>query len=47
MGLRPMHMDKILFELVQCRIGRAWDGRVCMDSGYVQTVRKFDLEGAF
>jgi hypothetical protein len=47
MGLRPTHMDENRFEPAQCRMGCAWDGEGCMDSGYVETVREFDLEGAF
>ena len=47
MGLRPTHMNENRFEPVQCRIGGAWDGKGCMDSGCVETVREFDLEGAF
>jgi hypothetical protein len=47
MGLWPTHMNENRFEPVQCRIGGAWDGKGRMDSGYVETVREFDLEGAF
>ena len=47
MGLRPTPMNENRFEPVQSRIGGAWDGKGCMDSGYVETVREFDLEGAF
>ncbi len=47
MGLRRTHMNENRFEPRQCRIGSAWDGEGCMDSGYVETVREFDLEGAF
>jgi hypothetical protein len=47
MGLRRTHMHENHFEPVRCRIGCAWDGKGCMDSGDVETVREFDLEGAF
>jgi len=47
MGLRPTHMDENWFESIWCRISGAWDGKGCMDSGYVEAVREFDLEGAF
>ena len=47
MGLRPTYINENRFKLGQCRIGGAWDGEGCMDSGYVETVREFDLEGAF
>jgi hypothetical protein len=46
MGLRRTHMHENLFEPVQCRISCAWDGKGCIDSGYVETVWEFDLEGA-
>ena len=47
MGLRRTHMHEYRFESVECRIGCAWDGKGCMDSGYAESVREFDLEGAF
>ena len=47
MGLRRTHMHENHFEPVRCRIGCAWDGKGCMDSGYAEAVREFDLEGAF
>ncbi len=47
MGLWPTYMNENWFELTRCRMVGAWDGEGCMDSGYVETVREFDLEGAF
>jgi len=47
MGLRRTHMDENRFEPAPCRISGAWDGKGCTDSGYVEAVREFDLEGAF
>ena len=47
MGLRRTHMNENRYEPVQCRIGGAWDGKGCIDSGYVKAVREFNLEGAF
>jgi len=36
MGLRPTYMDENRVESVLCRISGAWDGKGCMDSGYVE-----------
>jgi hypothetical protein len=34
-------------ESIRCRISGARDGEGRMDSGYVEAVLEFDLEGAF